>query len=254
MSNAVVTTTEQEAPQPKKASVVSFGPRGLQLRNLDEAWRFAQFVAVSGLAPKGLDKPEAILVAMQMGAELGLSPMQAIQNIAVINGRPCVWGDLMLAICRSSGVFDDSVFDESLIQSNGTLTAVCRVRRLPNGKPTERRFTMEQAKRAGLTTKTGPWQGYPERMLQMRARSWALRDTFPDYLRGIGSAEELLDIAPEDGPSPSPRPAPRVALSPLNDAIRPVSDPGPAATPSVPVPEVGTGDADLFGREPGAEG
>jgi len=179
---------------------IEAGKRGLELRTLDEYWRFATAVARSGMAPKGMERPESVLVAIQMGAEVGLTPMAALQNIAVINGRPSVWGDAMLAICRSSGVFDEAAFEETIEERDGKIIASCTVRRLPNGKPVTRTFSMDDAKQAGLAGKPGPWQQYPKRMLQMRARSWALRDTFPDILRGLNCAEEIIDIEPEQQP------------------------------------------------------
>ncbi|NBW22213.1 MAG: hypothetical protein EBR82_81105, partial [Caulobacteraceae bacterium] len=56
-------------------------------------------------------------------------------------------------------------------------------------------FTLAEAEKAGLTSKKGPWQEYPRRQLQMRARSWHLRDTYPDVLCGLGIAEEAIDYA-----------------------------------------------------------
>ena len=173
---------------PGRPPVVA-GKTGLELRNIEDMWRFAQFVAKSGLAPKGIETAEAILVAIQMGAEVGLTPMASLQNIAVINGRPSLWGDAMLAVCRASGVFDEKVFEEIVSPDRASCT-VCRI----GGKPITRTFTMDEAKKAGLATKSGPWQQYPQRMLQMRARSFALRDGFSDYLRGIRSIEEERDI------------------------------------------------------------
>lgn len=189
MSTDVVVTTPPKTP-------ITVGSRGLQLTTLDEMWRFAQAVAVSGLAPKGLERPETIFIALEMGAEVGLPPMAALQNIAVINGRPSLWGDAMLAVCRSSGVFDEGAFDEQVVEKpNGAIEATCTVRRLPNGKPVVRSFTLAEAKAAGLAGKQGPWSQYPRRMLQLRARSWALRDGFADVLRGFRAAEEEADLA-----------------------------------------------------------
>jgi len=141
---------------------IEAGKRGLELRTLDEYWRFATAVARSGMAPKGMERPESVLVAIQMGAEVGLTPMAALQNIAVINGRPSVWGDAMLAICRSSGVFDEAAFEETIEERDGKIIASCTVRRLPNGKPVTRTFSMDDAKQAGLAGKPGPWQQYPK--------------------------------------------------------------------------------------------
>lgn len=192
------TSTHAAAPAQvpaQRPDKILAGDGGLALTSIEDYWRFSTAVLKSGLAPKGMDSVESIVVAIQMGAELGLKPMASLQNVAVINGRPSVWGDAMLAVCRASGVFDESVFDERIehrIDKEGGMTAVCTVRRLPNGKPVTREFTMLDAATAKLTTKDGPWKQYTKRMLQMRARSWALRDAFSDVLKGIPIAEEVM--------------------------------------------------------------
>lgn len=59
-------------------------------------------------------------------------------------------------------------------------------------------FTFGDAKRAGLLNKDGPWKTYgPRRMCRMRARSWTLRDAFPDVLKGLAMREEVVDIPSE---------------------------------------------------------
>jgi hypothetical protein len=68
--------------------------RGLALASFDDAFRFATMVAKSDFAPKDFKgKPESCLLAIQHGSEIGLSPMQSLQNIACINGRPAIWGE-----------------------------------------------------------------------------------------------------------------------------------------------------------------
>lgn len=187
--NGAATTAITERP---KTPIVS-GPRGLELGTFEDMWRFAVAVSKSGMAPKGMETAEACFVALQMGAELGLTPMASLQNIAVINGRPSVWGDGMLAVCRSQGIFDEAAFVETLTGAGDELTACCTVRRLPRGNAVTREFSVAKAKKAGLWGKSGPWTQYPERMLQMRARSFALRDTFTDVLRGFKCAEEMYE-------------------------------------------------------------
>lgn len=166
----------------------------LRPSNLNEAMRMADLLAFSGMVPKDyMEKPGSVLVAITMGAEVGLAPMQAIQNIAVINGRPSLWGDAMLAICRNhrewGGIEESSTEQE----------ASCKVTRLERiggrivPSTTTRTFSMEDAKRAGLAGKAGPWKEYPKRMMQMRARAFALRDTFADVLKGLHSADEASD-------------------------------------------------------------
>ncbi len=163
-----------------------------KLTSLDEAWRFAVMVSVSGMAPKdysGKQNAGKVVVAMQMGAEIGLSPMAALQNIAVINGRPSIYGDALLAVALKHPDCVDIIetFDAK------AMTATCLVKR--KGKEDlVRTFSVDDAKLAGLWGKPGPWKQYPPRMLQMRARGFALRDAFADALRGVSIREEQEDI------------------------------------------------------------
>ena len=66
---------------------------------------------------------------------------------------------------------------------------------------------MEDAQKAGLQGKSGPWSQYPKRMRQMRARAFALRDVFPDVLRGMPIAEEVMDTPAERDITPRSQPA-----------------------------------------------
>lgn len=190
----------QEQAALAKPAAIDAGERGLRLRNLDEYWRFAQAVVKGGLAPKGMERPETVLIAIQMGAEVGLLPMAAIQNVAVINGRPSLWGDALLAVARSSGRFDESAFAESAKGNfpDDTYEWTCTVRRIGSGVGVSRSYSIADAKRAQLWGKAGPWQTYPKRMLQMRARGFAIRDAFTDFLKGFIAAEEAMDLEPID--------------------------------------------------------
>lgn len=163
-------------------------------QTLDEAMKFAELIAHSDLAPKDYKgKPGNVLVAVQMGSEVGLAPMQAIQNIAVINGRPSLWGDAVLALVKGHPQFEyvREWLDEK------TMTAYCELKRRGED-PVVRSFSQEDAKVAGLLKKQGPWTQYPKRMMQMRARNFTARDVFPDALKGLNMAEEVRDITERD--------------------------------------------------------
>lgn len=158
--------------------------------NYEQFMTLANMMAESDFVPKDYrGKPGNCAIAMQWGAEIGLKPLQALQNIAAINGRPSLWGDAMLALVRSSGLLE-YIHEEAAPDG----TAVCRVKR--KGEPLEqvRTFSDADATLAGLAGKSGPWQTNPARMKQMRARAFALRDVFTDVLRGMASAEEQRDI------------------------------------------------------------
>jgi hypothetical protein len=164
--------------------------------NLKEAMEYATIIANSAMVPKTYQgKAADILVAVQMGAELGLKPIQALQNIAVINGKPSVYGDALLALVQAHSSFEDikEWYDEK------TNTAFCRVKRKNQTEHTVS-FSIEDAKKAGLWGKGGPWTQYPKRMMQMRARGFALRDKFADALGGLITVEEAQDYQVVDTP------------------------------------------------------
>ena len=161
----------------------------LSPQTFDQALTFSQYLADSDMVPKDYKgKPGNCLIAMQWGAEVGLKPLQALQNLAVINGRPALWGDSVIAIVRASPLC------EYVIETDDGHTATCKVKR--RGEPEQvRTFSVDDARSAGLAGKQGPWTQFPKRMRQMRARAFALRDVFPDVLRGLPVAEELQDMA-----------------------------------------------------------
>ena len=163
----------------------------LSPQTFEQALTFSKYLADSDLVPKDFKgKPANCLIAMQWGAELGLKPLQSLQNLAVINGRPALWGDAVIALVRSSPAC------EYVTEDDDGHTAYCRVKR--KGAPEQvRTFSIDDARAAGLSGKQGPWTQYPKRMRQMRARAFALRDVFPDVLRGLPVAEEVMDIPTE---------------------------------------------------------
>jgi hypothetical protein len=170
----------------------------LSPRTLDEALRFADILCKSTIVPKDfMNNAGNIFVAIQWGAELGLKPMQAMQNIAVINGRPSLWGDAVIALVRSSSLC------ESIYETFENGVATCKVKRRGEDEQV-RTFSETDANLAGLLNKQGPWSQHPKRMMQMRARSFALRDVFPDVLKGMPVAEEVMDFEEKDiTPKPS---------------------------------------------------
>ncbi|HEX5244371.1 MAG TPA: hypothetical protein VFW23_13995, partial [Tepidisphaeraceae bacterium] len=186
------------------------GQRGIVVNTIDELWRLSQAFAKSGLAPKGISSPEAIFTAVQLGLELGLSPMSALQSIAVVNGRPSIYGDAALALVRGSGICDfytefpsndeiHSLAEQLAIALEyNEIDEVKRLRREIASKSTKmrrdaedfgytsiskragginaviRRFTIGDAKKAQLLGKSGPWVQYQERMLMWRSRGFNL--------------------------------------------------------------------------------
>lgn len=173
-------------------------------RTLDEAMKYADMIAKSSLVPPQYkDKPGDVLVAIQYGYEIGVKPLQALQNIAVINGKPTVYGDLALAVVQASAAYE---WHKEYEEPNGT--AVFEAKRRGNPNVIRATFSDEDAKNAGLLDKSGPWKQYRKRMKQMRARAFGLRDGFSDALKGLAIREEVEDYVPVPGTDPGTTIAP----------------------------------------------
>lgn len=200
-STAVVETPKSVTTPAQIKSPINFGAQGVKLASLEDAFRFANAIVASGFAPRGMEKPEAVLVAIQLGAELGLTPMAALQNTAVINGRPAIYGDAALALVRASGLL--ASFKEEEIGEPGKDSFGIRVTAVRNDNSAGIEvFTIADAKAAKLWGKAGPWTDYPRRMLKFRARGFVLRDVFGDVLKGLRTVEEVRDFPEERNVTP----------------------------------------------------
>ena len=161
-------------------------------QSMAEMFRYSEMIAQSSFCPKEMrGRPGDVLAAIQMGAELGISAMQSLQNIAVINGKPSIYGDLMLALVLA----EPTVVDVEERYNEDKTVAYCKVTRKRGDRErvTERSFSVAEAIQAKLWKKAGPWTDYPTRMLMFRARGWALRDACPDILKGLITREEAMD-------------------------------------------------------------
>lgn len=241
--------------QPPKLPTIQAGGavRAIVPQDFDSAWRIANAVTKAGMAPKGLESAERAMVAILHGLEVGLTPMNALQSIAVVNGRPTIWGDGAIGLVRASGLAE--FIDETIVAEkvgDGTqLVAICRAKR-KNEPVIERRFSQADAVAAGLWGKAGPWTQYPKRMLQLRARAFALRDGWADVLKGLGIKEEVDDISPMRDVTPPPAPPAPPTVPAVTDGTKhdadgvvwedepqgeaPAVPPSPPSVPSPPSP------------------
>jgi hypothetical protein len=122
--------------------------------------------------------------------------MAALSNIAVVNGRPSLFGDAALALVRSSGQLES--YSEEEVGERGKDSFGYKITAKRRGfDPQSETFTTADAKTAKLWGKTGPWTDYPARMLKFRARGFLLRDVFGDVLKGLRTMEEVRDIPAE---------------------------------------------------------
>jgi hypothetical protein len=167
-----------------------------ELAEMNEYKNLAIELAKSDLIPQSFKKPQDAWYAILYGRDLGLTPIYSLNNISVINGKPGLSADAMLAICRRSPEYGGFTVDVETDQE-------CRVtlRRLfANGVSEIREvsFSIAEAKQAGLLDgKSQMYRKYPKRMLRARATAFACRDLFSDLLAGSYSQEELAFIRPD---------------------------------------------------------
>lgn len=148
----------------------------------------------SGLLPAGVKSPAAALLIIQKGVELGIPPTYALSNISVINGKPVTGAELMLAlIYRDHG--------DQAIRITETTAERCEIAYKRRSWPGTEvvAWTTEDAKKAGLLAKGGPWSQYPAAMLRARCISACARMAFPDSIGGLYTPEELgAEVAVSD--------------------------------------------------------
>lgn len=187
-----------------------------QLQPSDAAGLFylATVMAKTKMVPKEyIGDPHSIFIAAQLGMEVGLRPMQALQSIAVINGKPTIYADGITGLLHGSKVceyikekfvvgkdeVDPSDLPLELDKWPDNLKAVSEIKRIGSAQQVYRgTFSVADAKRMGKWNKPNRsgksiWQQYPARMLMWRARTYAARDGFSDVLKGLGIFEEVVD-------------------------------------------------------------
>lgn len=228
--------------EPRLPALVSGGViRPIIPTSIEEAWRIANAVVKASMNPPGLNTAEKCMIVIMHGLEVGMPPMMALQSIALINGRPSIYGDGALGLVYASEKLE--TIKEVMEGTGDNRVAICTVKRRGDPEPKTRRFSVADAKTAKLWMKKGaqgqdtPWITYPERMLQFRARSWALRDGFADVLKGLAIAEEqrdapMIDVTPAPPKPPTPPKPPETNVNPVKN---PKLDEG---VPKVEEPEI----------------
>jgi hypothetical protein len=186
----------------KPLSPIKFHDGTYVVDDMGLCYRLASHYMNAGMIPRGLEgkNPKEtqgrVAIAIEFGQQFKWSPLQSLQSVYVVNGRPMLWGDGPLSLVLSSGLLldytakiegtgDERVAVFSAVRKIGTAGVINR----------EVRFSVADAKKGGIWGKSGPWSNYPERMLMYRARAFCLRDLFADVLSGIGIAEEHDEFA-----------------------------------------------------------
>lgn len=177
----VAQLAKTSAPDPTQA----FEPRGIE-----EAMRLAKLLVSSRLLPRSVTTPEAAFAIIATGRELGMTAMQSLRSIHVVEGKPTLSADLIAALVKSRS---DVCKYFMLVESTVT-AATYETLRNGDPQPTRLSFTMDDAARAGLTGKDN-WRKYPAAMLRARCITALARAVYPDLALGIYDEDELEPIA-----------------------------------------------------------
>jgi len=214
--------TDEEDISAKRSELEAGGGKILAIipRNYGQCWQLAGAFFAAGIIPKSYgvaddekklelrDQQKAVrarlAIGIMAGMEVGLPPVAALKTVAIINGRPTVFGDGLPAIGYSSKKMHQYTETSTGTPFQDDWDFVCSITRQDKTESGEVVFTTKsasfswaQAKKAGLAGKSGPWTQYPHRMMQMRARAYAFRDCLADVLLGLNVYEDIIDI-PKD--------------------------------------------------------
>ena len=169
---------------------VSIGKDGIQITDIPSLQAFSQLMLDSGFAP-GHKDARSVMGAIAWGWQAGLSPATSLQYVAMINGRPSIWGKGLRALLLASGKLESC---KEYVEGEGDkMTAHCELTRVGMKEPFKATFSMDDARKAGLVGK-GTWKSYPKRMLEWRAFGFAVANGFSDVTCGMMLAEEAEGI------------------------------------------------------------
>lgn len=209
---------------------VPVGARGLDFTNIDQAFRAAEAIHQSGLAPKSLNSPQKVLVAMLTGMDAGLGPLQSLRAVVVIGGLPSWKGESALGLIRDAG----HKVEVGTRGEGDAREGFFQFEHL-NGQTGEVTFTVKEAKNANLWGK-GNWATYPDDMLVWRAVARGGRRYFSNHLMGLRLAEEQQDISPPEDPRPAQvvtaQPEPLLVASQSDPTVEPEEIILPAEEPT----------------------
>ena len=238
--DAIDKPKEIAAPKEKvnAAAMVPVTSGGIAIRNLDELMKFSRMLVADGAAPKRWSAGQ-VAIAIQSGLQVGLGLLGGIQQGAVINGIFSWRGQAAVALIQNSGKCKPGSLEFGCRGEGDEGVGYARAWRVGYSAPAERTFSVNDARRAGLWGKDGPWQEYPDRQLAWRAVGFLARDVFPDVLGGFPLAEEAVDFEKEAPPARGARPElpPPTSPDPLMAAIAGKSEVVEAElVPEVPAP------------------
>jgi hypothetical protein len=192
-------SSNELAPVAQHLPAAPLTPRGVAPTTVAELKELATIAINSGLLSRELQGKgaQAAFIIIATGMELGLSPMQALRGIHVVEGKPVLSADLLVALVKRSGACEYFRLVESTPER-----ATYETLRKGEPKPTPLTWTMEDARRANLVGRQN-WKAHPAAMLRARCAAALARAVYPDLLLGVYEESEGEEIAASAAPRPT---------------------------------------------------
>lgn len=225
------------------------GERGIQMRTVSDLFDFAgACMQARDMIPPRFKTESHIVVACQLGMEIGMTPMASLRSIYIVNNTPTVYGDAVAALADPYLEYPPTVEWEGpewvpgkeFKEFNDAYTCVVTVQRKGAPKPHVETLRVADCKRAGWWGKSGPWSTTPKRMMLHRCRTYAIREVAPGALMGLMTDDEARDLpkqvdAEVIDDQPETKPKSRLARV-FTPEPKPEPEPGPEPKPE-PEPE-----------------
>lgn len=154
--------------------------------SFDQMKERASLLIKSGFLPASIKTPEQAMTIMMTGQELGLGFMESLRSINVVQGKPCMSAQLLLALCHRTKQVEQAFFEK---ETNEEAVFILKRKGSPAYKSS---FSMEDARKLGLAEKDN-YKKQPKTMLSWRAIAKAARVQFPDAVCGLYTPEEIAD-------------------------------------------------------------
>ena len=188
MTNEIATQNQNNMPDLPDVSDDGLDLLVKQAQAMDAAYKIGSALANTQMVPQTFrGKPDDATAAILYGAELGLKPTQALQQVFVVHGQPAIYARTMVGLLKSKGyVFETVESTDESVTVRGTS---------PRGEVEQSTWTIARAQKAGYT-KNGKYQSDPQAMLYAKAASEVSRKLAPDVLLGIRYTAEDLELEP----------------------------------------------------------
>ena len=209
--------------------VVPYTTQHVARRSFDEIERMADHIVRSRLF--GLTSVDQVVALMLMAEAEGRHVASAMQDYSVIQGKPSLKAEAMLARFQQAGgkVKWTCLTDER----------VAAIFSHAQCEPVEIDWDMARAKQAQLANPM--WKKYPRQMLRARVISEGVRTAYPGALGGMYAPEEVIDFEPSAVPSRAPAPA--IAHAREAEAVVDYVEEAPPSKPAAPVQTMSKGAA-----------